>query len=278
VLQDRFWRRFAITASLILLALILIPIMLLLPATFAYQKARKKPHPAREESGPLTQAHPETNQGQSAVTNTTPVKAAHNAEVERLKFDFAEKQLGEARKRYEAGVIPQLEYEKAKSDRDIALANLNGDSVEAARLALQFAETNLKCISQMRDVGKVSSAEYDEAKLARDIAAARWRQAKESEGSPASTQPRSSLDAQDDLREAKAKLAELRVSFGENHPAVQAQIKRVEELERLTREEPQAPADLREAKAKLAELRQSYSDQHPLVQALKARIKALEEK
>jgi hypothetical protein len=77
-----------------------------------------------------------------------------------------------------------------------------------------------------------------------------------------------------DLREAKAKLTELFT----NNPALQSQLKRVEELVRLSREEPNASADLREAKAHLAELRVDYAEQHPLVQEALARVKALEGK
>ena len=80
-----------------------------------------------------------------------------------------------------------------------------------------------------------------------------------------------------DLREAKAKLAELEIDYGTNHPTVQKQIARIKELERLTREEPNAPADVREAKAKLAELRVDYAEQNPVVQEALARVKALEQ-
>ena len=52
-----------------------------------------------------------------------------------------------------------------------------------------------------------------------------------------------------DLREARAKLAELRASNAEENPEVQQALARVKELERMTTEEPNAPADLREAKA-----------------------------
>ena len=44
-----------------------------------------------------------------------------------------------------------------------------------------------------------------------------------------------------DLREAKAKLAELETDYTPDSPTVQRQLARIKELERLTREEPNAP-------------------------------------
>lgn len=78
-----------------------------------------------------------------------------------------------------------------------------------------------------------------------------------------------------DVREARAKLAELMVNYTQEHPEARAMRRRIEELERLSREEPNLPADLREAKARLAELLVSYADEHPLVKQAQARIKAL---
>jgi predicted Ser/Thr protein kinase len=80
-----------------------------------------------------------------------------------------------------------------------------------------------------------------------------------------------------DLREAKVHLAELRVEYGQQHSTVRAALARIKELERMTKEEPDATADLREAKAHLAELRVEYGEQHSTVQAALARIKALEQ-
>jgi serine/threonine protein kinase len=81
-----------------------------------------------------------------------------------------------------------------------------------------------------------------------------------------------------DLREAKARLAELEIDYAPDSPMVQRQTARIKELERLTRVEPDAPADLREARARLAELRVDFSEQNPEVQGALARIKALEQK
>jgi tRNA A-37 threonylcarbamoyl transferase component Bud32 len=81
-----------------------------------------------------------------------------------------------------------------------------------------------------------------------------------------------------DLREAKTKLAELKATYGENHPDVQSQQAIIKEFERMDKEEPNAPADLREAKAKLAGLKVTYGENHPDVVAAKARVDALEGK
>jgi hypothetical protein len=79
-----------------------------------------------------------------------------------------------------------------------------------------------------------------------------------------------------DLREAKAKLAELEIDYDTNNPTAQRQLARIKELERLTHEEPNTPADLREAKTKLAESHVDYAEQNPTVQRALARVNELE--
>jgi hypothetical protein len=82
-----------------------------------------------------------------------------------------------------------------------------------------------------------------------------------------------------DLRQARARLAELRVRYSDNYPLVQAQLQRVQELERLTKNESGASPNLNEAKAKLAALRAAgLKDSHPTVAAMLEKIRALEEK
>ncbi len=79
-----------------------------------------------------------------------------------------------------------------------------------------------------------------------------------------------------DLREARAKLAELRVTHGDQNPEVQEVATRIKELERMSAEEPNASPELREAKAHLAELRVLVGDQNPELQGVSARINELE--
>ena len=81
-----------------------------------------------------------------------------------------------------------------------------------------------------------------------------------------------------DLQETRAKLAELRVNYSEQHHLVQATLARLNELERMSKEEPNSSPELREAKAHLAELRVDYAEQNPRIQEALARIKVLEEK
>ena len=78
-----------------------------------------------------------------------------------------------------------------------------------------------------------------------------------------------------DLRAARSKLAELRVNYAESNPVIQRVQARIQELARLTKEEPDMPTDLREAKAHLAELHVDYSPQNPAVQRTLARIQEL---
>ena len=80
------------------------------------------------------------------------------------------------------------------------------------------------------------------------------------------------------MQETQAKLAELRVNYSEQHHLVQATLARLNELERMSKEEPNSSPELREAKAHLAELRVDYAEQNPRIQEALARIKVLEEK
>jgi serine/threonine protein kinase len=88
--------------------------------------------------------------------------------------------------------------------------------------------------------------------------------------------PLTEQSAPSDLREARVKLAELRVSHGEQAPEVQQAVARVNELELMSKEEPNASPELREAKANLAELLVRDGKDNPEVQQAQARVKALE--
>ena len=106
--------------------------------------------------------------------------------------------------------------------------------------------------------------------------------ANEKTGTPAGsavTNPLATMQTSEpnDLREARARLVELRVNYGEQSPEIQRVLARIKELEHLTKEEPNDSPELREAKAHLAELRVDYAEQNPRIQEALARVKALEQ-
>jgi hypothetical protein len=98
-------------------------------------------------------------------------------EIARLKLDFAEKQLIEAQKQHEIGLIDTLALERAKADRDSAVAELNRDPVELARIKLRFAEMELQVAQRKFQNGVADANELERARLTRDIAAINLREA-----------------------------------------------------------------------------------------------------
>ena len=79
-----------------------------------------------------------------------------------------------------------------------------------------------------------------------------------------------------DLREARAKLAELKVSLCELHPDVKTAEAIVSEMDRLAREEPTAPADLRAAKINFVRMRMEYGEAYPHTKTALSRVKEIE--
>jgi serine/threonine protein kinase len=129
----------------------------------------------------LTTREPITGQSQPQRPAEAWVSAATNTEIEartkdiaRLKLEIAERELDEMARKQQVGVATTSEYEKAKSARDIAAAELKGDAVEVARLKLQITEVDLRVIQKMVEVGRAAQLDYDKAKLAREVAAAEY--------------------------------------------------------------------------------------------------------
>lgn len=70
------------------------------------------------------------------------------------------------------GMATEADLVKAQNNRDIAAAEIKGDSVEVARLKLANAEVDLDIATRKLSVGRVTTGEYEQARLTRDIAAA----------------------------------------------------------------------------------------------------------
>ncbi|MCX8157244.1 MAG: hypothetical protein N3J91_12500 [Verrucomicrobiae bacterium] len=77
---------------------------------------------------------------------------------------------------------------------------------------------------------------------------------------------------------ARARLAELRRVCKEAHPAVQAELRRIQDLERQRRTPATPQAELALARERLAELRRTCKEQHPAVQIQLKLIAELERK
>jgi capsule polysaccharide export protein KpsE/RkpR len=82
------------------------------------------------------------------------------------------------------------------------------------------------------------------------------------------------LDA--DLAAARTRLAELRLTCKDRHPAVQAQLQRIGELEIQVKVSKVGDPELAKARLQLDELRKTCKEAHPAVQAQLKRIAELE--
>lgn len=75
------------------------------------------------------------------------------------------------------------------------------------------------------------------------------------------------------LQAAKNELKDLRIRYQDKDPRVQAQLQKIEELERQAQSQPTESAELRRAREELVELRQRYEDQVRKVEKLERQAK-----
>jgi serine/threonine protein kinase len=140
------------------------------------------------DSGSVAQANVPTNaiellspstnnaaSGSSQREQPVVLAAPASTEIARLKLEFAEHELVEARKKWKVGRLDPFSVEKAEAARDIAIAEMKGDTLEIARINLKIAQKELDIAEKKRENGVES--DVPAAKLARDIAAVRLREA-----------------------------------------------------------------------------------------------------
>ena len=112
----------------------------------------------------------------------SPALASQPTETARLKLEYAEKELTRAEELRRQNAISAEDYEKARFDRDLALAALAGDARKALQLKLAFAETQLTRIKALYAKRLIGRDEYDRAEHARDLALAELAGRPEIEG------------------------------------------------------------------------------------------------
>ena len=105
-----------------------------------------------------------------------PRGSAANAEADRAKLQYAERQFELTEARYKNSTTATIEdFLAAKRDRDVAAADVKGDKQAAARARLQYAEDLFKVIAARYESGTVTAREYLPVKRDRDVAAAEMK-------------------------------------------------------------------------------------------------------
>jgi hypothetical protein len=102
-------------------------------------------------------------------------QSSGSKEIARLKLQLAERELADAKVRGRNGMSAPLELERAQAARDVAAAELNGDTAEVARVKLQLAQTELTVAQARLQAGLADQSEYQKAKFAYDVLVAQGK-------------------------------------------------------------------------------------------------------
>jgi serine/threonine protein kinase len=94
------------------------------------------------------------------------------AQIARLKLEQAQAVLVRAKASYDTGTASLTEYQTARLAKDIAEAELSGDTAAILRARLQFAQEQLLQAESRFEAGWATQAEVEKAKLAKDLAEA----------------------------------------------------------------------------------------------------------
>jgi hypothetical protein len=100
-----------------------------------------------------------------------PSPSAAKAEVDRVKLQYAERQVKLVEEQYKAGTATYEELLAARRDHDVAAAEMKGDKLAAARARLQYADERLKVIESRFSAGMAGGADRLGAQRDRDVAA-----------------------------------------------------------------------------------------------------------
>jgi hypothetical protein len=113
------------------------------------------------------------------IDTTAESATVWNSEKQRIRLRTAEKELAEAQKKFEAGVIGTDELEQLRAARDLAAAT---NELERAQIQVRQSNRDLKRISKLVETGQMSLLDLERAKSAQDLFAVELKQAEN--GSP----------------------------------------------------------------------------------------------
>ncbi len=154
-------------AAATIVALVLLPASLLIFVHGAMTAPPDLPPPTPPGVPQLQQlGAPDSNPGRT----DSPARSTNL--IGQLKLKQAEERLNEIQQQSNIGRADPEQLEQARISRDIAQAELDGNSTEILRLKVQSAEAHLKTVQSMANVGRAAGGDVEKAKIARDIATA----------------------------------------------------------------------------------------------------------
>jgi predicted Ser/Thr protein kinase len=141
--------------------------------------------------GRQTEDPEDTSVVASRVTSSGSSSASQAA---RLALQQAQANVVAAKARYENGMAGLSELQAAQLARDLAEAEMSGNTAEIPRIKLRFAQEQLVQTEARFKVGKASQAELGQAKLAKDLAEARLAGDEKAESSARKKDGQSALE------------------------------------------------------------------------------------
>ena len=124
--------------------------------------------------GSLTEVTEGLKAGDRVITGFRPMTSNSAEEAAPLKLQQAQADLVEAKARHDAGLASLSELQTAQLARDLAEAELSGDTAAILRAKLRFAQEQLLLAEARFKAGLATQAEFGKAQAARDAAQAEF--------------------------------------------------------------------------------------------------------
>jgi hypothetical protein len=131
--------------------------------------------PASSKREPAAQGRQVEGSGEVSVVarNVADAGSKSASQPARLELQQAQADLAEAKARHDAGLVSLSELQTAQLARDLAEAEMSGDTAAVLRAKLGFAQEQLLQAQGRFKAGLATQAEVERARLTKDLAEAR---------------------------------------------------------------------------------------------------------